>query len=110
MKFIYIRIIVCIDLLAITSDRTEVDTKIMSKAIEVWDETLRDARAKFGHEIIPTHYSLSDYLLQHLKKRLLDSLSVSENVIDAFVDYFFKAEVIECGCLALSDLSLAGRV
>jgi hypothetical protein len=97
-------------MLVITSDRTEIDTKIMNKAIEVWEETARDAQAKFGDVTIPTHYSLSDYLLQHLKKRLLDSLSVSENVIDAFVDYFNKFEVIECGCHTLSDLSLAGRV
>ena len=82
----------------------------MNQAIAVWEEILVEARAKFGDMTIPTHYPFSDYLLEHFKKHLLSSLSVDENIIDALVDYFNKGELIENGCLTLSDLSLAGRI
>jgi hypothetical protein len=35
-------------------------------------------------------------------------LICEENLIDGIVEYFNQSELIENGCLALSDLSLAG--
>jgi hypothetical protein len=96
-------------MLVITSDRSKIDPQIMIKAISVWEAILYEARSKFGDITIPTHSSFSDYLLQHFKERLLTSLASSHNLIDALIDYFNKTELIENGCLALSNLSLAGR-
>ena len=98
-----------IDELILTSDRNEISFDIMTKAIIVWEDLLDEARAKFGYTTIPIHYAFSDYLLEHIKIRLLKS-GIPENLIDAFIDYFDKSELIENGCLALSDLSLAGRL
>jgi hypothetical protein len=95
-------------MLVLTSYQMKVDSEIMIKAIHVWEEILVEARAKFGDVTIPTHYPFSDYLLEHLKKRLLSSLICEENLIDGIVEYFNQSELIENGCLALSDLSLAG--
>ena len=65
-------------MLVISSDRTEIDSEMMSKAIDVWEEILLEARAKFGDITIPTHYPFSNYLLEHFKERLFASLSSSE--------------------------------
>jgi len=97
-------------MLVITSNRTKIDPEIMKKVIIVWEEILQEARAKFGDTTIPTHYPFSDYLFKNFKERLLSSLDSSENLIDALVDFFNKSELIENGCLTLSDLSLAGRI
>jgi len=97
-------------MLVITSNQMKIDSEIMKKAIKVWEELLEEARAKFGDITIPTHYPFSDYLLKHLKERLLSRLSCSDDIIDAIVDYFNKDELIENGCFALSDLSLVGRI
>jgi len=96
-------------MLVLTSNRTKIDSEIMRKAILVWEDILSEARAKFGDITIPTHYSFSDYLLTHFKERLLTSLSCSNDLIDALVDYFNETELIENGCLTLSNLSLSGR-
>jgi hypothetical protein len=96
-------------MLVVTSDRTEVDPEIMNKATKVWEEILDEARTKFGDVTIPTHYPFSDYLSEHFKERLLTVLPSSDKLIDVFLDYFNNAELIENGCLALSDLSLAGK-
>jgi hypothetical protein len=88
----------------------KIDLDVMNKAMMVWEKIIQEAQAKFGDVTIPTHYSVSDYLLKHFKERLLSALPSSENLIDALVDYFNKSELIENGCLTLSDLSLAGRI
>ncbi|CAF1271176.1 unnamed protein product [Adineta steineri] len=92
--------------LVILSDGTELDSEIMQKAKLVWDDIVEEAQAKFGDTTIPAHYSLADYLQKHLKERLLSSLSCSDNIIDALIDHFSSTELIENGCLTLSDLSL----
>jgi hypothetical protein len=97
-------------MLVITSNRTKIDPEIMQKAILVWEEILQEARDKFGDTTIPTDYPFSDYLFKNFKEHLLSSLPSSENLIDALVDFFYKSELIENGCLKLSDLSLAGRI
>jgi len=81
----------------------------MKKAINIWEKLLEEIQAKFGDITIPTNYPISDYLSKNLKERLLSSLTSSENLIDAIVDYFNKSELIENGCLTLSNLSVAGR-
>ncbi|CAF4367403.1 unnamed protein product, partial [Adineta steineri] len=92
--------------LVILSDGTELDSEIMQKAKLVWDDIAEEAQAKFGDTTIPAHYSLADYLQKHLKERLSSSLSCSDNIIDGLIDYFSSIELIENGCLSLSDLSL----
>ncbi|CAF1405759.1 unnamed protein product [Adineta steineri] len=92
--------------LVILSDGTKLDPEIMQKARLVWDDIVEEAQAKFGDTTIPAHYSLADYLQKHLKERLSSSLSCSDNIIDGLIDYFSSSELIENGCLTLSDLSL----
>ncbi|CAF4395107.1 unnamed protein product, partial [Adineta steineri] len=92
--------------LVVLSDGTKLDPEIMQKARLVWDDIVEEAQAKFGDTTIPAHYSLADYLQKHLKERLLSSLSCSDNIIDGLIDYFNSSELIENGCLSLSDLSL----
>jgi hypothetical protein len=96
-------------MLVLTSDRTKIDSEIMKQALHIRDELLEEARNKFGDTTIPTHYPFSDYLIEHAKQRLLSSLSsCEENVIDAIAEYFNQSELIENGCLALTNLSLSG--
>ena len=80
----------------------------MEQAFHIRDKLFEEARSKFGDTTIPTHYPFSDYLNEHIKQRLLSSLSCEENVIDAIAEYFNQSELIENGCLALKDLSLSG--
>ena len=98
-----------LDRLVLTSNRTKIDSEIIDKAIEIWEDLLDEAQAKFGDRTIPTNYSCSDFLLGHLKERLASKLTIEGNLIDAIVDYFNQNELIENGCLSLADLSLAGR-
>lgn len=97
-------------MLVITSERTTIDPKIMLQARTVWEELLDDAEAKFVEQATPTDYPFSDYLLEHFHKRLAASLPAETKLLDALIEYFQQAELIENGCLALSQLSLAGRV
>ncbi|UJR27003.1 hypothetical protein I4U23_008308 [Adineta vaga] len=92
--------------LVLKSDRTEFDCELMEKAILVWEELLDEAAAKFNEKQHPKQHSVSDYLLEHFKERLIASISCSNHIIDALIDYFDKLELIENGCLTLSDLSL----
>ncbi len=95
-------------MLVLTSNQTKIDSEIMKKAIYVREKLFEEAREKFGDVTIPTHYPFSDYLIENVKQRLLSSLSCEENLIDAIVEYFNQSELIENGCLALTNLSLAG--
>ncbi|CAF3870832.1 unnamed protein product [Rotaria sordida] len=95
------------EILAITSDRTIVDPEIIRQVLIVWEELLDEARSIFGDTTIPKNYPLSDYLLEHLKQRLLSAIPSLDNLVDAFCDFFNKGELIENGCFKLSDLSLA---
>ena len=96
-------------MLVITSDRAIVDPEIMRKTLSIWEEILKEAGAKFGDPNIAMHCSLSDYLLEHFKGRLSSSLTCSSELVEALVNYFGTAELIENGCSALSELSLAGK-
>lgn len=82
----------------------------MKKAIHIWDKILEEARNLYGDQTISTDYPFSDYLARVFKERLTSELNTSEDIINAFVDYFDKNELIENGCLALSNLSLAGWI
>ena len=80
----------------------------MIKASAVWEELLLDARAKFGDRTVPTHYSFADYLLEHFRARLERALPSATHLLDALMNYFQKAELIEDGCDTLAKLSVAG--
>ena len=82
----------------------------MLQAQTVWEELLDDAEAKFAEQATPTDYPFSDYLLEHFRKRLAASMPTETKLLDALIEYFQQAELIENGCLSLSQLSLAGRV
>lgn len=98
-----------LDTLVLTTNRTQIDSTIIDQAIEVWEEVLEEARAKFSDRTLPTDDSCSDYLLGQLKERLSSRLSCEEHLLNAIVHYFNQSELIENGCLSLGDLSLAGR-
>ena len=97
-------------MLVITSERTAIDPRIMLQARTVWEELLDDAQAKFAEQTTPVHYPFSDYLLEHFHQRLAASIPAESKLFDALIDYFQQAELIENGCLSLSNLSLAGRI
>jgi hypothetical protein len=97
-------------MLVVTSERTTIDPKIMVQARMVWEELLKGAEAKFAEKSTPNDYPFSDYLLEHFHKRLAASIPTETKLLDALIEYFQQAELIENGCLSLSQLSLARRV
>lgn len=103
-----ISFLILIETLAIIADRTILDSKTFEKAKDVWIKLIEQAESKFGDKTIPTHYSFSEYFLEHFKERFLNEIPSSEHLVDDFFDFFGKGEIIENGCLSLADLSLAG--
>lgn len=95
--------------LAIKSDRTVIGCETVEKAIDVWEQIISKAQAQFGDRTTPMHYSLEEYVMKDFKERLITSLACDEELAGALIAYFCTAELIENGCVALSELSLAGR-
>ncbi|CAF0784118.1 unnamed protein product [Adineta ricciae] len=95
------------DTLVLTSNQTVIDSNLFDKATVVWQAILEEAAAFFEKKTRTSHHSLSDYLVEHFKKRLSIALGYSDDIIDAFIDYFNQIELIDNGCSSLSDLSLA---
>ena len=97
------------EMLVLASNQTVIDSKLFDKATVVWKAILDEAAAFFEKKTCPSHRSLSDYLVEHFKKRLSVALDCSDDIIAAFIEYFSQIELIENGCSSLSDLSLAGE-
>lgn len=96
-------------MLVLTTNQTKIDSTIIDQSMEVWEEVLEEAQAKFGDRTLTTDHPCSDYLLGQLRERLSSRLSCEEDLLNAIVNYFNQSELIENGCLSLGDLSLAGR-
>lgn len=98
-----------VEMLVVTSDRAAISPEIMIKASAAWEELLLDARAKFGDGTVPTHYSFAEYLEAHFRARLQQVLPSATHLLDALMNYFQRAELIEDGCDTLAKLSVAGE-
>ena len=68
-----------------------------------------EAEVKTNDSTTPSNYPFSEFFNKRLKQYLSSSLSCSEDLIDAFMGYFYDAELIANGCHVLSDLSLTGK-
>lgn len=94
------------DMLVLTSNQNRIDSDLMMNAMRVWENILDKAKDKFRDNSLSSQYSFADYLLANLKISLSSELKLSEELIDAMIEFFEKSELIENGCLSLKELSL----
>lgn len=95
-------------MLVLTSNQNRIDSDLMMNAMRVWENILDKAKDKFRDNSLSSQYSFADYLLANLKISLSSELKLSEELIDAMIEFFEKSELIENGCLSLKELSLKG--